>query len=242
MDIRKIIREELEKVFEADYYDRYPDFMDPQFNPLVHKYSPVGMHSYGQMFHEEEILREDMKQISDIPDGVTMAIGKRDGGRDTFIVLFDYEEGTFKGMIGFQDEGGDNWVSVVAGEKGYGPLMYELAMMYSSPKGLMPSRTGDIEDKSKNIWIKFFNRDDIEKKPIDSSQFNEPFHNFFYDEEGEFDVDKMKNIFNTRYYKSPTPEFHALVRKSSGIIKNKKLDMEDVLKKGMDYFEGNYDE
>ena len=58
MDVRKIIREELEKVFEADYYDRYPDFLDPQFNPLMKTYSPVGMHAYGTMVREDS-LEED---------------------------------------------------------------------------------------------------------------------------------------------------------------------------------------
>lgn len=54
MSIRQIIREELQKIFEADYYDRYPDFLDPQFNPQMGAYPPVGMHAYGTMVKEEE--------------------------------------------------------------------------------------------------------------------------------------------------------------------------------------------
>lgn len=54
MNIRQIIREELHKIFEADYYDRYPDFLDPQFNPQMGAYPPVGMHAYGTMVKEDE--------------------------------------------------------------------------------------------------------------------------------------------------------------------------------------------
>jgi len=236
MKIRKIIREELEKIFEADYYDRYPDFIDPQFNPQMGKYAPVGMHAYGTM------VKEDMSQINDIPDSLILVTGKleREGGRDTFMILYDYETQRIQGMIAFQDTNGDNWISVVAAEKGYGPLMYELAMMYSSPKGIMPTRSGDVEDKSKNIWIKFYNRDDIKKEPVDSGQFGMPFQKFLDDEEGNFEIDKMTNIFNTKYYKSPTPEFHKLVRRSQGIIKSKNLNLENIIDRGMNYFGANY--
>ena len=57
MSIRKIIREELRKVFEADYYDRFPDFIDPLFNPQMGRYPPVGMHAYGTIVTEEEEIK-----------------------------------------------------------------------------------------------------------------------------------------------------------------------------------------
>lgn len=63
MNIRQIIREELQKIFEADYYDRYPDFLDPQFNPQVGAYPPIGMHAYGTMVKEDmELDRESEDQ------------------------------------------------------------------------------------------------------------------------------------------------------------------------------------
>lgn len=63
MNIRQIIREELQKIFESDYYDRYPDFLDPQFNPQMGAYPPVGMHAYGTMVREEmELDRESEDQ------------------------------------------------------------------------------------------------------------------------------------------------------------------------------------
>jgi hypothetical protein len=58
MDIRKIIQEELRKVLEgvgSDYYNRFPDFIDTQFNPQMGKYPPKGMHAYGQVFKEDSL-------------------------------------------------------------------------------------------------------------------------------------------------------------------------------------------
>ena len=55
MGIRGIIREELKKLIEADYYDNFPDFFDPLYNPQVGAYPPVGSHSYGH----GTLVRED---------------------------------------------------------------------------------------------------------------------------------------------------------------------------------------
>jgi len=69
MDIRKIIQEELRKVLEgvgSDYYNRFPDFIDTQFNPQMGKYPPKGMHAYGQVFKEDELDEKiELKNISD---------------------------------------------------------------------------------------------------------------------------------------------------------------------------------
>ncbi len=49
MNVRRIIREELQRVFEADYYDNFPDFLDPQYNPQIGAYPPVAITNYGDM-------------------------------------------------------------------------------------------------------------------------------------------------------------------------------------------------
>jgi len=59
MDIRKIIKEELEKVFENSRYINhqgvYPDFLDTQFNPQMGKYPPKGTHTFGVMVKEDSL-------------------------------------------------------------------------------------------------------------------------------------------------------------------------------------------
>jgi (p)ppGpp synthase/HD superfamily hydrolase len=59
MNLREIIREEIRKVFEggsigSSYYSNYPDFLDPQFNPQLGAYPPIGFTNYGDMMKEDE--------------------------------------------------------------------------------------------------------------------------------------------------------------------------------------------
>jgi hypothetical protein len=61
VDIRKIIREELNKVLEgvgSDYYNNFPDFFDPQYNPQVMRYPVTGQHTFGSMVQEYTIEEE----------------------------------------------------------------------------------------------------------------------------------------------------------------------------------------
>lgn len=62
MNIREIIKEELKKVFEADYYDNYPEFLDPQFNPQIGAYPPVEFNNYGTMTEDLQLDRESEEQ------------------------------------------------------------------------------------------------------------------------------------------------------------------------------------
>lgn len=54
--------------------------------------------------------------------------------------------------------------SVSSNTRGMGALIYEFAMMFIYPNGLMPSRDGDVREKSFNIWSKFYSRNDIDKR------------------------------------------------------------------------------
>jgi hypothetical protein len=61
--IKEIIREEIRKIFEggsigSSYYSNYPDFLDPQFNPQLGAYPPIGFTNYGDMMKEETIESE----------------------------------------------------------------------------------------------------------------------------------------------------------------------------------------
>lgn len=73
MNLKKIIREELKKVFEADYYshsyyDRFPDFLDPLYNPQIGTFPPIGKHSFGTMVKEEDDLTFDLEKLKKIKD------------------------------------------------------------------------------------------------------------------------------------------------------------------------------
>ena len=43
---------------EADYYDRFPDFFDPQYNPQLMRYPVTAQHTFGSMVKEEAVDNE----------------------------------------------------------------------------------------------------------------------------------------------------------------------------------------
>lgn len=80
MDIRKIIQEEIIKVFEggsigSSYYANYPDFLDPQFNPQIGAYPPVGFTNYGDVMKEER-LDEDYPEMFKMDEFKTLTTFK----------------------------------------------------------------------------------------------------------------------------------------------------------------------
>lgn len=61
MNVREMIREEIRKIMELNVGSSqysYPDFLDPQYNPLMKKYPPVGFTNYGTVMKEDN-LEED---------------------------------------------------------------------------------------------------------------------------------------------------------------------------------------
>jgi hypothetical protein len=57
------------------------------------------------------------------------------------------------------------WTTIsIASEKGYGPFLYELAMSTVNPSWYAPDDISRVSSQAKNVWDKFCNRDDIEKK------------------------------------------------------------------------------
>ena len=238
MSIRKIIREELKKVFEADYYDRFPDFLDPQFNPQIGSYPPVGMHAYGTMVKEDEILDEDMTQIGDISN-LTLIIDPR--GESVPMVLIDLDTSRIYGVIDMHKSGQKTYDIVsVAAEKGLGPLMYEFAMMYANTYGVMPFRSGDITDSAASVWKKFYDRSDIKKELVtkEDVEWSYPFDEFLDDSEKS--KEEMLELFNTKYYKTPTTEFNELVLRGQEAVKEKKLNLYDVIERAGNYFAARY--
>lgn len=78
------------------------------------------------------------------------------------IVLYDmveYDDSDryvgVKGTITIRDENGRYSVNKVAALKGYGPIMYELAMQHVYPKPLISDREGDTRQGAINVVNKF---------------------------------------------------------------------------------------
>lgn len=77
-----------------------------------------------------------------------------------------------KGIVGYisvQPHQGGCWnageVKLSAAQKGYGPLMYQIAMT-DFAGGLFPDR-GSTSQAARAVWQKYVQRGDVEKKPFD---------------------------------------------------------------------------
>ena len=137
----------------------------------------------------------------------------------------------------------------VGAEKGYGPFMYELAMMalYNKNQLLMPSRDGDIRGEAWEVWLKFYHRSDIIKQPIlltddafridvltggPAEEWEGDEKMQYWAELGAEDRQTLK-VFNTAYGHAPTSDLNRLIgigETYGESMKKKALD------RGHDYF------
>lgn len=115
----------------------------------------------------EELLDEGAKQIADLDfEDVALSMEDYNNGICKFIlyrpnVLKErYEEGSYdlasSAIVGYfsmvkEDECNAWSVKMVAAEKGYGPVLYDMGMSRISPEGLMADRR-ETTEAAKRIW------------------------------------------------------------------------------------------
>jgi HD-GYP domain-containing protein (c-di-GMP phosphodiesterase class II) len=121
----------------------------------------------------------------------------------------------------------DLWSTMsIASEEGYGALLYELAMSMIYPSWYSPDDPSRVNELSKRVWVKFFNREDVDKKKknISSEESENPL-NYQY---------KIKNPISYESYKL-----------DSSIIKDfsyGKNEFDEIISDlGSSYFLNNYD-
>ena len=121
-------------------------------------------------------------------------------------------------------------VSWSAANKGLGPLLYEIAMSYEGKLFLAPSRDS-VSDKAKNVWQKFFTREDIVKEKLPSS---------CYDENSE-------EIFKYKYTVLNPVDYQSLVKKhkenmfKAPLYRKTKSQLETTIEEeGYLFFSKNY--
>jgi len=165
----------------------------------------------------ESKLVEAAKRSESLPEDTGLFVKPLNNGYE--LVLFSPSAKKVFGMIGARNLGtSDFFVSYVAAIDGFGPYLYELAMMYLSRKedaGLMPDRTGFVKEKAWNIWKKFYERSDVQKSP--ASKINRSDKNKFQ-EEGD------DEIYNTVFYMEPDGSFRKLTSTAKELSKKINVD------------------
>lgn len=123
-----------------------------------------------------EVLVEmsSRKNIQDISNLVLLTKTTLDSSGGAFL-LYNPQTKTPVGYIGISHIPDIN-VFMVGGaysEKGYGPLLYEIAMTYAYPNGLTLSQDGGTSRDAQNVWEKFVDRNDVKKEPIKKTKRSE---------------------------------------------------------------------
>lgn len=141
------------------------------------------MMTFREWYHINEMA---MKTENDLPDFVLINFKVQS---NSCIISYVYQDGSYaytddKGVPLQQEENqsnaqtmglmtfgqqGNYWkVGMVRATKGYGPLLYELAMEYATAhgSGLTADSTGSVSSDAQRVWAVFANRSDVSRKPL----------------------------------------------------------------------------
>lgn len=157
-------------------------------------------------------LNEIATTINDLAPTVALFIPKKD-----YLILYDYKADQVYGMISFDKESDMKYyyVGAVAAEKGFGPLMYELAMTYIYPNGLTADRYHSTSDAAIKIHNFMYNRNDVKHIYLNSN--NNP----------------NKSLDSAYFYQNKST-FDTLKKRGDLVLNH--LDLEDIYQKSAIYF------
>ena len=188
---------------------------------------------------EGAVLNEAAVHISEILRNPNIGLIDSSSRTQLQLDLYDFYANRVLGTIGASHVADNIFhVTGVAAEKGYGPLMYEFAMMSIYDNVLTPTRSADIRGNAWEVWKKFYNRNDVNKFPIpeNSRAYSDEFDPGYYEDEAEGE----EVIGNTAFTMPPSDEFKGLIERTPILMKIKKANKEDIRSRGGDYFSYKY--
>lgn len=207
----------------------------------------------------EGLLDEAMLNSSSLPKE-TALFSKND---KLYLSLYDPMTRTPYGMISASLRGQNYDMGNVVAEKGFGPYMYEFAMMTANlkGKGLMPARDGDVRSEALDVWYKFFDRGDVKKQtiaPFDGSgNWNPEYSTAILsgDEDDSFDnpeefqewwdglndaEQRVMKIFNSVYFMAPNQDYNDMLVRGKEYVK-KGMNPERPFTAAQQLFMSKYD-
>ena len=154
---------------------------------------------------------------------------------DNIFLLIDITTGKPKGYISFGLTQGDVYgIYGAYADKGYGPLLYELAMTYVYPKGITMSDDSSTSEDAMNVWEKFTERNDVVKKPIVRTQRTDK-EEWFDDMSNDYEdtpetrkwIERGRELHNTQFiYTLGMNKLNTLIAKGDEYLKqNPNLDV-----------------
>ena len=157
---------------------------------------------------------------------------------DNIFLLIDTTTSQPKGYISFGLTQGDVYgIYGAYSDRGYGALLYELAMTYVYPKGITMSDDSSTSQDAMNVWEKFTTRDDVEKKPIvrtqrtDKEEWFDDMSQDFDDEENKKWINRGRELHNTQFiYTLGMDNLNKLITKGDEYLKqNPKIDVMNMV-------------
>tara|TARA_R110000868_G_scaffold409964_1_gene696709 strand:- start:389 stop:967 length:579 start_codon:yes stop_codon:yes gene_type:complete len=157
---------------------------------------------------------------------------------DNIFLLIDTTTSQPKGYISFGLTQGDVYgIYGAYSDRGYGALLYELAMTYVYPKGITMSDDSSTSQDAMNVWEKFITRDDVEKKPIvrkqrtDKEEWFDDMSQDFDDEENKKWIARGRELHNTQFiYTLGMDNLNKLIAKGDEYLKqNPKTNVMDMV-------------
>ena len=126
-------------------------------------------------------------------------------------------------------------IAVVAAEKGYGPLMFELAMTHAPNHRIISDRDSTTSDAALNIF-RGMDKRGLGKRTLDSSDKNYVKYNDKNDEDNR--------ILNTIYSFDDEPTYQKLVKNAKEYlisVKDKEKFIKNLSERGFRYFSDKLD-
>lgn len=187
---------------------------------------------------DSDMLDEAMVAHDAVGDNLALFVKGNDSVLD--MTLYDPKEDKVYGHIGINKLSSGNWaVGGVAAERGYGPLMYELAMSQVYPGALMPTRDGDVRGAAEDIWNRFMSRGDVKKEIIRKKDSDFP-EEYYEDFGGVKENPGSEFMFRRYYYNGAGGLLKKLKKKMFEYLRSG-VSLKDVDRKGNEYWLNRYD-
>ena len=184
---------------------------------------------------ENEVISEAAVTFADMysHENIGLVVGKGS------VTIYDFQTSRVYGYMSYKPATAHiNQFVAVAAEKGYGPLIYEAAIMSSFNKGLLPPRDGDIRGDAFEVWRKFTLRSDIVKTVLEPE--DEGYSEEYLEIDEDPDNPKESIIGNTVLVKIPSTGYKDLIKRGEELMNKYKIYAEEVVQRGGNYFSFRY--
>ena len=182
---------------------------------------------------ESIVMNEGTITFFQIGPNIGMVVTKHTT-EQVWLDLFDFATKKCVGVITLRKISERAWgITTVAADNGYGPIMYELAMMYIHPHGVCTDRLSDTKDAAMNVCKKFVN-DRIDVKKIQIKEDDIEYMTKNSENEEKFE---LQNIICA---KKPSIWLGKLIKRGEDLIKSSGISTHEIEGLCRDYFMHRY--